>query len=74
MYVLSEETLCGTGMCSEACSRKSLGWLSHNNSAGHTRITGLTAAKLLHHKPYNFSFTKSSGKFTLQESSSVLAP
>jgi len=39
MYVLSEETLYGTGMCSEACSRKPLGWLSHNNSVCHTRIT-----------------------------------
>jgi hypothetical protein len=47
LYVLSEETLNGTGMCLQAYSRKSLEWLSHERC--HTRITWPPAEKLLLH-------------------------
>jgi hypothetical protein len=32
LYALSEETLYDTGVCSQVCSKKSLGWLSHENN------------------------------------------
>ena len=55
MYVLSQETLYCTGVCSEACSRISLGWLSYKNSDVIPESSRLSFAKQVHHKPYNFT-------------------
>jgi hypothetical protein len=71
-YVLLEETLYGTGMCSEACPRKCLGWLSHNNSVRHIRITWAHRCKTASSQTIQlYSFAKSSGKLTLQKYSCV---